>query len=112
MGWYKYGPLPGEVGSAVIDGHYGRMANGEDSVFDNLNTLRKGDNILVIDTSGLTTTFVVKELKIYNPEADDTAVFRSSDGQSHLNLITCDGSWNSNSRTYSRRLVIFTDKQQ
>jgi len=111
VGWYKFGPRPGEVGSAVIDGHYGRWANGEGSVFDKLNTLKKGDSLSVVDSKGTITMFIVRELKTYDPKADDSAVFHSNDGRSHLNLITCDGSWSSNSQSYSRRLVVFADKK-
>lgn len=111
VGWYKYSPLPGEIGNAVMDGHYGRWANGEGSVFDKLNTLKKGDNLSVVDSEGAVTAFIVRELKTYDPKADNSIVFHSNDGKSHLNLITCDGSWSSRTQSYSRRLVVFTDKK-
>src|SRR4051812_19779363 len=40
--WYKLGPKPGEVGSAVIAGHYGWKDN-QGSIFNNLHTLSSGD---------------------------------------------------------------------
>ena len=27
----------------------------------------------------------------------------------HLNLITCDGEWNEDQKTFSKRLVVFSD---
>jgi len=111
VGWYKAGPRPGDNGSAVIDGHYGRWKNGEGSVFDDLSNLEKGDVLYVEDENGVTTTFVVRESQSYDPDADDSAVFESSDGNSHLNLITCEGVWNKTAKSYSQRLVVFTDKE-
>lgn len=109
-GWFNLGPRPGEVGSAVIDGHSG-YKDGRQAVFDHLNLLSIGDKIYVKDVSGNTTTFVVKELKTYNRNADASKVFISSDGKSHLNLITCIGIWNALEKTHSDRLIVFADKE-
>ena len=111
VGWFKSGPHPGDVGSAVIDGHYGYWKSGVGSVFDDLDKLRKGDEIYVTDEKGITATFVVQKILIYNPSDDTSSLFNSSDGKSHLNLITCEGVWNSTQKTYSNRLVIFADKE-
>ncbi len=109
VGWYKFGARPGEKGSAVIDGHYGRWINGEASVFDNLNQLSKDDNLYITDQKGQTTTFTVRASHTYKPNDNDTNVFISNDGKAHLNLITCEGVWNEVQKTYSNRLVVFAD---
>ena len=44
VAWYGLGPRPGEMGSAVIDGHSGWKDN-VPAVFDNLYLLRAGDKI-------------------------------------------------------------------
>lgn len=108
-GWYKSGPRPGEKGSSVVDGHFG-WVNGKAAVFDNLHKLRKGDVITVEDEKGSTTMFVVSKSQTYAPNDIATAVFRSSDGKAHLNLITCQGDWNTNQDSYSARLVVFAEK--
>lgn len=110
VGWYKYGVRPGETGSSVIDGHYGTWKDGQGSVFDNLNKLQPGDNIYVQDQKGVTSTFVVREFKTYGPNEIVPAVFRSNDAKAHLNLITCQGTWNQVQASYSNRLVVFADK--
>jgi len=109
--WFNAGPQPGENGSAVITGHYGRWKNGETSVFDNLYKLKKGDKLYVENAKGVITAFVVQEIRNYKPDAYAYDVFISSDGKSHLNLITCDGVWDNNVKSYSKRLVVFTDKE-
>ena len=108
VAWYKLGPKPGEEGSAVVAGHYG-WKNGIASVFNDLNTLAKGDEISMTNEDGTTLTFVVTRTALYTPDQDATNVFRSDDGKAHLNLITCQGSWNNTASTYSERLVVFTD---
>lgn len=111
VGWYKLGKRPGEKGSAVIAGHYGRWKNGEGSVFDDLNKLKEGDSIYVEDENGTTITFIIREFQTLEPDADALAIFASSDGKAHLNLITCEGTWNKNSKSYSKRLVVFADEK-
>ncbi|MDO8611031.1 MAG: class F sortase [bacterium] len=109
VGWFKLGPRPGEKGSAVIAGHFNGK-NGEAGVFNNLYILKGGDQIFIENNKGATITFIVRESRIYNQGyAND--VFSASDS-AHLNLITCDGVWDGVKKSYSKRLVIFTDISQ
>jgi sortase A len=110
VAWFDLGPRPGEVGSAVIAGHFG-WKDGIPAVFDNLYKLQKGDKIYVESQKGTVITFVVRESKIYDSEANVESVFNSSDGKAHLNLVTCTGVWNVIEKSRSERLVIFTDKE-
>jgi LPXTG-site transpeptidase (sortase) family protein len=80
-------------------------------VFNNLSRLQQGDKIYFVDEKGATVTFVVREIRTYDPAADASGVFGSNDGKAHLNLITCDGVWNDSSKQYSKRLVVFADKE-
>ncbi len=98
------------MGSAVMAGHYGWL-NNSPAIFDNLSKLQTGDKVYIEDDKGLVISFVVREIRSYDPKADATDVFSSSDGKSHLNLITCEGIWNKASGSYSKRLVVFTDKE-
>lgn len=111
VAWFEFGPRPGDNGSAIIAGHYGHWKNGKGSVFDDLNKLQVGDSLVVEDEKGATATFVVRTSRIYDPRADASDVFSSNDGKSHLNLVTCEGVWNKVSKSYSERLVVFTDKE-
>jgi LPXTG-site transpeptidase (sortase) family protein len=110
VGWFNLGPRPGENGSAVIAGHYG-WKEGKGAVFDTLYKVRVGDKIYVEDSKGEVVTFVVRESRRYDPEADASGVFSSSDGKAHLNLVTCEGEWDEVSKSYSKRLVVFADKE-
>ena len=108
VSWFRLGTIPGYTGSAVIAWHYGIWKNGDISVFHNLHTLRKGDTISIEDAQGEIITFVVTKLRIYDADADTSSVFRSNDGKSHLNIITC--VWDKKSNTYPQRLVVFTER--
>lgn len=110
VAWFNLGPRPSDKGSAVIAGHYG-WENGKAAAFDNLSKLHQGDKIYFEDVKGVTTTFVVREIKNYDSNADAKDVFNSNDNKSHLNLITCEGVWDKISKSYSGRLVVFTDKE-
>lgn len=107
VGWFSFGPRPGERGSAVIAGHFDGK-NDEAGVFTNLNKLKAGNNLYIEDEKGISKKFTVRGSRIYNPGyADD--VFSPSDSSSHLNLVTCDGVWDGAEKSYSKRLVVFTD---
>jgi LPXTG-site transpeptidase (sortase) family protein len=109
-GWYSLGPRPGEIGSSVIDGHFGYRDN-IPAVFDNLYKLLPGDKLYVEDKKGTAAIFVVRESRSYDPQADASDVFKSKDGLAHLNLITCEGTWNNAQKSFSNRLVVFADKE-
>lgn len=105
-GWYKYGTRPGNEGSAVIDGHLGLSS---EAVFGRLNQLRVGDIISVVDDQRSVISFKVRKIETYDRSSDATDIFNNKSG-AHLNLITCNGDWEAKQVTYSRRLVIFSDK--
>ena len=107
VAWFALGPHPGQVGSAVIGGHFG-IQNGMPFVFYNLSKLKMGDNIYIIDDKGNTIKFVVNSTALFAANADATTVFTSSDGLAHLNLITCEGVWNAVAGEYPDRTVVFT----
>lgn len=108
VAWFSLGPSPGQIGSAVIGGHFG-IRNGIPFVFYDLDKLRIGDKIHIVDDRGDTLAFVVRSIRLFDRNADATAVFTSNDGLAHLNLITCEGVWNRVNDNYPERRVVFTD---
>lgn len=107
VAWFSLGSLPGKEGSAVIAGHFDDK-NGQEAVFYNLKELSKGDKLFTHDIQGGVTTFVVREVRVYDSEALAPEVFISTDGR-HLNLITCTGNWSESKDRYMERLIVFTD---
>ncbi len=104
VGWYKYGPLPGEVGSAVMAGHVddGLSLPG---VFANLQNLAIGDDVFVTTKGGTPLRFVVSEINTYDFDDRNTNVF-TEDNRKLLRLVTCVGTWVPEEKTHDERLVI------
>lgn len=107
VAWYNLGPKPGESGSAVIAGHKDEK-DGSPSVFWDIKKLQAGDEIIIADAAGTERTFSVVKKEEY-PDANFPLqkVFNAPGG-SFLNLITCEGVWNSNTRNYSHRTVVYS----
>ncbi len=107
VGWYEKGYRPGEPGSAVIGGHVDSR-NGP-AVFYDLNKLAVGDEIILRDKDGKELTFKVIHQEEY---PWDQAPLKEIFGYSHsssLNLITCTGTFDKETRNYDKRLVVYTE---
>jgi sortase A len=105
-GWYKYGTVPGEIGSSVIDGHVDNGFN-MPGVFSELKKLSPGDDIYVRTDKKEELHFVVVEKEVYPfKEVPLQKLFNRND-LSRLNLITCDGEWIDEEQTDENRLVVY-----
>jgi sortase (surface protein transpeptidase) len=107
VGWYNAGPLPGGVGSAVIDGHLDRPG-GLPAVFWGLQRLHNGDVVSVQEKGGHILRFKVIKSAYYTPDnAPLEQIYGNKDG-TFLNLVTCAGDWDIDQAQYSQRLVVYT----
>lgn len=109
VAWYKLGYRIGDNGSAVISGHYDTYT-GTPAVFWNISKLSVGDIITVFDTNGTSYTFKVKDTKVYDFDKFPLQEVFATAGTPGLNLITCSGEWNKNTKNYSTRTVIYASK--
>ncbi len=110
VAWYKYGTVPGHLGSAVIDGH---VDNGFalPGVFKHLSDIAIGDDVYVIDANEKKLHFVVTDVEAYPYTSVPSDLIFNAHGAARLNLITCEGSWVPGDKTYDHRLVVFTELQ-
>jgi|SRR5581483_6643717 len=106
VAWFNRSPKPGELGSAIITGHYGQWKIGVGSVFDRLSELKTGDRVYVQTRSGTSVVFTVVSSQLYNPTDSVPQLFKK-DGY-YLDLISCQGDWIESQKTYTKRLVVFT----
>jgi Sortase domain len=102
-GWYKAGPVPGAPGDAVIEGHAGYP--NQPMIFGRLSTLKSGDQIVVVLADGSKRLFVVVSKATF-PVGSAPPGMGEPYGLPRLTLITCTGSFDANSFSYSRRLVV------
>ena len=106
VGWFGDGGYaPGDAGNAVIAGHLD--GPGTRAVFWDLDKLKPGDKVVLSDDA-TELVFAVTDTKVYpynNAPLQD--IFGPS-SEAHLNLITCNGTYDARSLNYNNRLVVFT----
>ena len=107
VGWYKDGPVPGQAGSAVIDGHLDRPG-GAPAVFWKLNLLHAGDLVTVTAGQGRALHFRVMQVQAYQPSSAPLAKIYGDKSGTYLNLITCAGEWIPSQHQTTERLVVYT----
>ena len=106
VSWYRYGPTPGEIGSAVILGHVDSHTG--PGVFFALKTLKAKALIIVTLADGVVARFaVVKEVQYSKSNFPDRLVY-GSHGQRLLNLVTCGGAFDHQTGHYESNVVVFS----
>lgn len=108
VGWYRAGAIPGENGNVVMAGHLDKI-DGSPAVFWELAALQDGDAIYLYDRAGREYQYVVTMQKSYAYNKAPLAEIFGFDLISRLNLITCRGTWDNQKRTYTQRLVIYSE---
>lgn len=108
VAWFDRGPRPGEQGNAVIDGHVDSRTRA--AVFWKLNTLKPGDEIIVIGDDAVERKFIVTGVEFYKrTEAPLARIFGPRTG-AHLNLITCGGIFDRRIGEYDSNWVVYADE--
>jgi hypothetical protein len=105
-GWYRFGPSPGQEGSAVILGHVDSYQG--PAVFFRLRSLVAGDAIYVTLADGVTAQFKVTSAAMYlKANFPDQAVY-ASQGFSALQLVTCAGAFDTQTGHYLSNIVVYS----
>ena len=104
-GWFAGGPKPGEPGPAVILGHVN--GGGRAGIFARLHELKPGDEVLIGQTDGGITRFVVREVdQVAKNEFPVDAVYGDTAGP-ELRLITCGGSFDQAAHSYRDNVIVY-----
>lgn len=105
-GWYRLGPSPGQIGSAVILGHVDSYQG--PAVFFQLRSLVAGDVVDVSLADGVTAEFKVTSAAMYlKANFPDQEVYGSA-GDSALQLVTCGGAFDTATGHYLSNTVVYT----
>jgi LPXTG-site transpeptidase (sortase) family protein len=88
LGWYKYAPVPGDTGPAVVVAHVDQ--NGHQGLFAKLSQLQSGDVVEIDRSDGQTATFRVNSNTNF-PKTEFPSSIYNNTPDSELNLITCTG---------------------
>jgi sortase (surface protein transpeptidase) len=105
-GWFRLGPSPGQMGSAVILGHVDSYRG--PAVFFRLRSLRAGDRVEVSLADGAVAHFVVTTVAMYPKEQFPARQVYGSHGYSALQLVTCGGKFDTRTRSYLSNVVVYT----
>jgi LPXTG-site transpeptidase (sortase) family protein len=105
-GWFRLGPSPGQMGSAVILGHVDSYQG--PAVFFRLRSLRTGDRIEVSLADGVVAYFMVTAVATYPKEQFPARQVYASHGYSALQLVTCGGEFDTHTRSYLSNVVAYT----
>lgn len=105
-GWYDGAPTPGELGPAIIAGHVDWKGPG---VFYNLHNLLPGDRVTVTRKDGSTPVFRVTRVEQFPKNRFPTKTVYGNIDHAGLRLITCGGTFNSQSGHYEDNIVAFAD---
>jgi hypothetical protein len=103
--WYKYSSTPGQIGSAVIEGHVDSTQG--PAVFFRLGALRPGDTINVTLADGLTAVFRVTGVREYVKSRFPTKAIYGATDFAALRLITCGGAFDYATGHYLSSTVVF-----
>jgi sortase (surface protein transpeptidase) len=105
VGYYKFGPTPGEIGPAVVLGHVDSYEG--PAVLFRLGQLEVGDEIMIDREDGTTATFAVESLERHEQAGFPTVKVYSDLPYAGLRLITCTGVYDHGSLRYSHNLIVF-----
>lgn len=105
VGWYRNGPVPGAPGSSVLAAHVDQ--GGRPGVFFELGQVEPGTPVAVGFSDGTVQWFEIVGRRSYAKDQLPAAQLFASEGPPVLTLITCGGSFDAETRSYSDNLVAY-----
>jgi hypothetical protein len=105
-GWFRLGPTPGQIGSAVILGHVDDYRG--PAAFYRLRSLRPGDRVDVSLADGAVAHFAVTTVASYLKTQFPAQKVYASHGDRALQLVTCGGQFDSSTGHYLSNVVVYT----
>ena len=107
VGWFRDGPTPGELGSAVLLGHVDSYVG--PGVFFRLKALKAGSPIVVTLADGVIIRFGVTQVVEYSKSTFPDRLVYGSHGTRSLQLVTCGGVFDHATGHYESNIVVFSD---
>ncbi|WP_206184543.1 class F sortase [Thermoactinospora rubra] len=104
-GWYRYGPVPGQRGAAVITGHLDSRTG--PAVFASLRDVRKGDQIQVMRADRSVAVFVVDKVEHTPKRSFPTRKVYGKVGYPALRVITCGGAFDRATGSYRENTIVY-----
>lgn len=105
VGWYKYGPTPGELGPAVIFGHVDNYKG--PAVFFSLGQVSTGDPVVIERTDGSKVTFEITGYERVEQEEFPMERVYGNLPYAGIRLVTCTGIYDRSTLRYSHNLIVY-----
>ncbi|MEU6710305.1 class F sortase [Nonomuraea sp. NPDC046802] len=104
-GWYRYGPVPGQRGAAVITGHLDTRTG--PAVFADLRNVKRGEQVQVLRADRSVAVFVVDKVE-HTPKRSFPAkkVYAKLDYPG-LRLVTCGGAFDRQAHSYQDNTIVY-----
>jgi hypothetical protein len=103
--WYKNSVTPGQIGTAVIEGHVDSEVG--PAVFFRLGALHPGDHIDVTLADGMTAVFRVTGVREYTKADFPTEMIYGPTHYASLRVVTCGGTFDYATGHYLSSVVVF-----
>ncbi|MDT9701203.1 class F sortase [Streptomyces sp. P17] len=106
VGWYAAGAAPGAAGTALMVGHVDTETR--PAVFYKISALKPGARVRVIRDDGRVAEFTVDDVQVVTRDRFDARqVYGPREpGRAELRLITCGGTFDRASRSYTANVVV------
>ena len=115
VGWFDLSAAPGEQGNTILAGHRdyedidGNVGAG---VCWELDRVKVGDQVVIRDAEqNLAWVYAVTESVVVDPYDPDSVRYVADTSDAIITLITCTGSFDPSTHTYSHRLLIIAQLQ-
>ena len=103
-GWFAGGPVPGDLGPAVLAGHVDSKVG--PAVFFRLRQLKAGEEILVERSDGSTVAFSVATVQVFPKDQFPTEQVYRPTPLAELRLVTCGGPFDRAGGRYLDNVVV------
>jgi hypothetical protein len=106
VGWYRSGATPGAAGTALMVGHVDTQTR--PAVFYKISTLQPGETVRVVRADGKVAHFTIDDIRVLPRDDFDAraAYGPRRPGRAELRLITCGGTFDRVTRSYTANVVV------
>jgi hypothetical protein len=108
VGWYRFGPAPGDDGSAVLAGHVDDAEQGLGALAP-LRDAAVGDDVVVTDAAGTESRWRVVSRELLQKQALPLDRLFAREGPPRLTLITCGGPFLAEFGSYRDNVVVVAE---
>ncbi|GAA4954209.1 class F sortase [Nonomuraea thailandensis] len=104
-GWYRYGPVPGQRGAAVITGHLDTRTG--PAVFARLKDVKRGAQVQVLRADRSVAVFVVEKVEHTPKRRFPAEKVYGELRYPGLRLVTCGGAFDRQAHSYEDNTIVY-----